>query len=177
MKKDDLILVKVAKSLGVPAVWLWNLIQHESGWNPLARAFYPYNKKAVDAGKEAPKYARGLIQFIDSTAQGLGYTSADALVARNPDSKTQLMFPILSYLKKQMPFPTEQSLYLTVFYPKARNWPLNKSFPDSVTVSNPGIKTPLDYINKVRGRVVMSGLTKIGGVAATIVLLLLLVKK
>jgi hypothetical protein len=151
MTTDNATIVKVCKALDIPPEWLYKLISFESHWDPLAKAGIPFNKAKVDAGTEAPRFARGLIQFIDSTARDLGYTSADNLVERNPTIDDQLMFPVLQYLKKYAPFPTEQSFYLSVFYPAARNWPASKVFPDSVRAANPGIKCPADYVNKVKG--------------------------
>jgi hypothetical protein len=148
---DDPTLVSVSRSLGVKPEWLHRLIQFESRWNPQARSGIPYNKSKVDKGLEEPKYARGLIQFIDSTAIDLGYESSLDLVEKNPTIKDQLLFPVLQYLKKYMPFPTEQSLYLAVFYPAARNWTPSRVFPDSVRSANPGINCPQDYVNKVKG--------------------------
>jgi hypothetical protein len=151
MTLDNVTLVNVCNTLSIPPQWLYNLIQFESRWNPLATAKIPYNKAKVDLGLEAPKFARGLIQFIDSTAQDLGYKDSADLVTRNPTVEEQLLFPVLQYLKKYAPFPTEQSLYLSVFYPAARNWPASKEFPDSVKSANPGIKCPADYVRKVKG--------------------------
>ena len=125
----------VADTLSIPVAWLNNLISFESDWNP----------KAVNNSSGAS----GLIQFMDKTAQGLGYASASALVSQYPDRQSQLLGPVLTYLSAYKPFPTEQSLYMAVFYPKARNWPADTDFSAQVQAANPGIKTVQDYINKV----------------------------
>lgn len=152
IKETQPQLVQIASALSINPKWLAALINFESSGNPLARAKYPYNKAKSDKGLEPPKYARGLIQFIDPTAQSLGYLSADDLVEKNPDIASQLLFPVRQYLEQYKPFPTEQSLYMAVFYPAARNWPPMQSFPDSVKAANPGIQTPADYVRKVRGK-------------------------
>lgn len=159
VSKSDPILISVSNSLGIKAEWLWNLINFESRWNPLARSGMPYNAAKVNAGIEQPKYARGLIQFIDSTAISLGYDNAEDLVNKHPDYKSQLLYPVRRYLTQYKPFPTEQSLYLAVFYPAARNWSPTREFPDNVQTANPGIRRPIDYVNKVKGEASKSFIT------------------
>jgi len=146
---DKKVLETVSGQLNVPDQWLYNLIRFESNFNPLAR-----NKFTG---------ARGLIQFMPSTASAMGFqgfssiakgspTAADHLVSQYPDFSSQMQGPVLSYLKKYAPFPSEQSLYMTVFYPVARAWPINKEFPQNVQKVNPGIKTVYDYIKKVNSK-------------------------
>jgi len=130
-------LSEVSASLGLSPNDLFKLINFESKFDPLA--------------KNPISSARGLIQFTDSTAKSLGYKDSLDLVTKNNTIESQLYFPVLKYLSQFKPFPTKQSLYMSVFYPVARQWPLNKSFPDTVQKSNPGIKTVQDYVNKVEG--------------------------
>jgi len=125
----------VSRSLGVPSDWLKKLIQFESGFNPLAKN--PYSSAA------------GLIQFTDSTARSLGYGSSKELVLAHPTAESQLRGPVLKYLSQFVPFNSKQSLYLSVFYPKFRNSPLDTIFPDSVKAVNPGITYVGDYVAKV----------------------------
>ena len=135
MEKPDFQLV--ADRLMIPAQWLDNLIQFESAWNPQAK-----NKNSS---------ARGLIQFIDTTAQTLGFASSLDLVSKYPDINSQLTGPVYRYLQQYAPFPDEKSLYLSVFYPAWRFKPDDTAFPDSVRAVNPGIDTVGDYVSKVRG--------------------------
>ena len=137
-KKQDNILNSVANKLGVPVKKLWGLIQFESGWNPSAKN--PYSS------------ARGLIQFVDKTAQSLGYLNSLDLIIKNPTIESQLLGPVYNYLKKYVPYDTDQALFMAVFYPVAMRWPESKHFPDWVKRVNPGINTPLDYMNKVYNR-------------------------
>lgn len=131
----DAALNDVSRSLGVPSDWLRKLIQFESGFNPFAKN--PFSS------------ATGLIQFTDSTARSLGYGSANELVVSHPTVESQLRGPVLRYLLQFAPFDSKQSLYLSVFYPAFRKYPLNAEFPDSVKTVNPGIKYVGDYIAKV----------------------------
>jgi hypothetical protein len=129
-------LAETAAALGAPVEWLRNVITFESRFNPAA--VNPYSG------------AKGLIQFLDSTAEDMGFNSAADLVKKNPTIESQLRGPVLSYLAKYRPFPTEQSLYMSIFYPAARTWPMGQPFPAKVQAANPGIKTPGDYVAWVR---------------------------
>jgi hypothetical protein len=131
----SLALNAVSIALGIPKDWLNKLIQFESAWNPAAR--------------NPISGARGLIQFTNTTAQILGYKNADDLVNKYPDSGDQLQGPVYQYLNQFKPFQSAQSLYMSVFYPAARSWPLSQEFPQLVQSLNPGIKTVEDYVKKV----------------------------
>lgn len=128
-------LKDVADALGVDVSSLSKLINFESGFNPLAK-----NKISG---------ARGLIQFMDSTARAMGYNSADDIVARFPDAESQLKNPVLKYLSQYKPFPTAQSLYMAVFYPKYRFSSPDTAFSEIVRKQNPGINFVRDYVNLV----------------------------
>ena len=136
MSKDS-ALKTVSANLGIPPLWIDKLIRFESGWNPLAQN--PYSG------------ARGLIQFMPDTAKSMGYDDADDLVSQYPDVESQLLGPVSAYLSKLKPFPTAQSLYMSVFYPVARTWPVTRTFPPDVLRVNPGIVTVGDYIKRVEG--------------------------
>lgn len=132
---ENAALNLISSKLGVSPLKLKYLIEFESKWNPLIKN--PYSS------------ARGLIQFVDKTARGLGYSSSLDLVNKNPSRVEQLLGPVYNYLKKYKPFINDQSLFMAVFYPVARYWPGNKLFPSYVQKVNPGIKTPNDYVRKV----------------------------
>lgn len=149
---DSSILQAVAKNLGVSSVDLKRLIQFESGWNPAAKN--PYSS------------ARGLLQWTDKTAQSLGYTDSLDLVKKNPTITDQLTI-VEKYLAQFKPFSSKQSLYLSVFYPAARNWNTSRLFPEAVRSVNPGVNTPGDYINLVEGK-------KKGGVSTVALIAILL---
>jgi hypothetical protein len=138
--KETQSLNTLATWMGVPADWLYKLINFESAWNPLAK-----NKLSG---------ARGLIQFMPQTAKDLGYTSADALVNKYPDISSQLLGPVAAYFKlpgKKGPYPTKQSLYMAVFYPTHRSVKPDTVFSSLVRKQNPGIDTVKDYVNYVEG--------------------------
>lgn len=123
----------LANSLGVRVKDLLVLINFESGWNPAAR--------------NPITGARGLIQFMPDTARSLGFNSADDLVEKYPTRKAQLDGPVRQYFERLKPFSgSPQDLFMSVFYPAARRWGLSNQFPAPVQKSNPGIRTPLDYI-------------------------------
>ena len=132
---EDRALSDTANRLGVNKNTLFNLINFESNWKPNAKN--PYSS------------ARGLIQFIDLTARGMGYSSSADLVAKNPTIEQQLRGPVYQYLKPYSPFPTQQSLYMSVFYPSYREVHPQTPFPSSVQKVNPNIRVVQDYVDKV----------------------------
>lgn len=132
--EENQLLNEISSYLNVDSDDLYRLIDFESNWNPWA--------------KNSVSSARGLIQFVDSTAIDLGFKSSLDLVNKNPTVLSQLKV-VFNYLKNFYPFNGTQSLYMSVFYPKARSWPSNKEFPVDVKISNPGISTPQDYIDLV----------------------------
>jgi len=134
-----------AAALGVPASWLAGVINFETAgtWNPQI--------------KNPLSSARGLIQWIDSTARGMGYDSAAALVAAHPTIESQLSGPVLKYFKPYMPFKTEQEFYFTVFFPKYRKAAMDTViYADDAAArakfqaANPGIVTVGDYYSKLK---------------------------
>ena len=124
-----------AKALNIPVTWLQNILRFESNFNPQAKN--PYSS------------ARGILQFIDSTSRDLGYKDSLDLVNKNPTVESQMQNAVIPYLSKYMPFKSSQSLYMSVFYPAARNWSSSTPFPEYVQKVNPGIVTVGDYVRKV----------------------------
>ena len=131
--------------------WLIDLINFESGFDPFAKN--PYSS------------ARGLIQFIDSTARGMGYADSLDLVNKHPTIEDQIYGPVYAYLKPMAPFPTESSLYMAVFFPAARKYPETTPFEvifkdlygnnsaeryANFIKANPKIYSPADYIRYLK---------------------------
>lgn len=137
--------------------WLDSLVMFESGWN--ARAY------------NATSGATGLLQWIPRTMKAFGFLPADlaaripssgalssslkqevrdAFLARYPTVEAQMAGPVKAYLAKYAPYPTEQSLYMAIFYPAFRSVSPSTAFPDSVRAQNPGIDTVADYVRKVK---------------------------
>lgn len=131
---------------------LADLINFESGWNPLA--------------KNPQSSARGLIQFMDATAKDLGYSSSLDLVQKNPAIEDQLEGPVYQYLKRYAPYGTDRhKLFMAVIYPAAAKYPSSTPFKTIFTDrfglvdgalkyaefidKNPGIVTPAAYAEKV----------------------------
>jgi hypothetical protein len=155
------VLIEVAQRLGAAPADLHALIQAESAWNPVA-----YN----------PSGAVGLIQFMPQTLKDLGLLSASLaervpahgavpeavkqevrkeFLTKYPTAEAQLRGPVTTYLSRYKPFPTRQSLYLSVFYPAFRNSPPDTAFPASVQAQNPGIVKVQDYVKHVEKRRIM----------------------
>lgn len=149
-------LVDVATAIGTQPQWLWEVINFESRHDPLA--------------KNPLSSARGLVQFIDSTAQGMGYKDSADLVKQHPTYEDQLRGPVLTYFRRQgAPFTSRQALYMSVFLPIARNVPADTTFESLYKThygsqapakyalfvkQNPGIKTVFDYIQKTQQKAV-----------------------
>tara|TARA_R110002126_G_scaffold280677_1_gene428213 strand:- start:11850 stop:12539 length:690 start_codon:yes stop_codon:yes gene_type:complete len=140
---DILYLQKIADKHGFPVEWLANLINFESGGT-----FNPKIQNSIGA--------TGLIQFLRSTAIGLG-TTTDAL--KQMSVKRQLVYVdkyITNALKNKGVLKsngevkesfTQQDLFMTIFYPVAVGKP-NYIFPANVQRANSGIRTPKGYTAK-----------------------------
>lgn len=145
---DAIRFENLAVKYGFPPEWLANLVNFESGGT-----FNPAIKNNIGA--------TGLIQFLPSTATGLGVTTAK-LAAMN--FATQLSY-VDKYLSKffnsigisrgifdkkkakvTMRF-TQTDLFMMIFYPDA----VGKAgyvFPAAVTSANSGIRLPVEYAKK-----------------------------
>jgi len=132
---EDRALSNLASKLRANKQDLFNLINFESGWNPQIKN--PYSS------------ARGLIQFMDTTAKGMGYNGSKDLIDTHKTRIAQLEGPVYKYLKPYAPFPTQQSLYMAVFYPKFRKVSPYTEFSDRVKKVNPNINIVQDYVDKV----------------------------
>lgn len=131
------VAAEIASEFGIPYSVLDAIIKNESGWNPTI--------------KNPTSSARGLIQFIDATAQTLGFANSADLVAKYPDQVSQLRGPVRSYFQMYAPFKSEDEFIASVFYPAYRRTP-ERVLPDSVQKANPGVVTMGDYIARVRRR-------------------------
>lgn len=133
--KNQKALNDVARKLGIPSRRLYALISFESNFNP--KAINPKSRAA------------GLIQFMPKTAKGMGYVDQYDLIQKFPTISSQLAGPVYDYLKRYKPYFGDQSLFMAVFYPKARTWPAYRAFPAYVRKANPGINNPGDYTKMV----------------------------
>jgi hypothetical protein len=133
--QDYNAMADAADRLGVPVRWLMELIWFETGGtlDPLAH--------------NPDSSARGLIQFTDVTARGMGFGSAADLVAKHPTIPAQMPL-VVSYLRPYRPFPAKQSLFMAVFNPGFRYVPEDTEFSARDQAANPGIRTVGDYMRK-----------------------------
>lgn len=147
-------IYEVGGRLGVAdPQWLVKLIKFESKFNP--------------AAKNPGSSARGLIQVIDSTARSVfNADSSVSLISKYPDFNSQMDNVVYPYLAQYKPFPTAQSLYMSVFYPAARNVDPSTTFYTlyqqyaganwkdryaKFEATNGGIRKVQDYIDLVEG--------------------------
>ncbi|RQW04062.1 hypothetical protein EH223_08455 [candidate division KSB1 bacterium] len=154
--KERAALERAAAAVGVPFDWLYRLIRFET-----AGTFDPLKGNPNSS-------AIGLLQFTNAAARDLGYNSSQELAHSLPTFEAQVAGAVIPYLKRYRPFPTPQSLYMSVFYPAARFWPENREFPPAVQKANTyatgAIKTVRDYVRRVEG-----GISS--GLAAALILL------
>jgi len=175
------VLNDVARQLRVAnPVWLRDMIYFETAGT--------FNPKQRNLGGSS---ARGLIQFMDSTAQSMGYAGSQDLVDRHPTFESQMRGPVYEYLRPYSPFNKESDLYMAVFYPAARRYSTDTTFaaifkdrgaPPSGRGSyaefikaNPGILSPAHYVAKVKKKPLVRRLTLTGGgiLAGALVILII----
>jgi len=110
---------EIAYKLGIDVSWLMLTMDIESG----------LNSKAVNSTTNAT----GLIQFLPSTALGLG-TSVDELKSMTNVEQLDYVYKYLKDYKGDM--RTYQDVYLAVFYPAAIGKPSEFTFPKVVATYN-----------------------------------------
>lgn len=138
-EKQNQLLNEAAYSVGVSPQILYKMIAFESSWNPNAK-----NPKSS---------ARGLLQWIDSTAVRMGFSSSQALVNRNPTIESQLKL-IPAYLKMYAPYSSDYEFVLSNFLPAYRKYSPHTpilSLPNGAKYqkANPRIKELNDYYKMV----------------------------
>jgi GGDEF domain-containing protein len=120
---------------GVSRESLSKVISYESGWKPDAT-----NPRSG---------AKGLIQFLPSTARSMGYADANDIVVKHPDIISQLRGPVKQYLQNAGRIKNDRDLYLSIFYPAGKDQGDDTVLPKDVREKNPGIVTVGDYWHKV----------------------------
>lgn len=110
----------ISYKLGIDPSELMFVMDYESGLNP----------QAINSGSGAT----GLIQFLPSTAEGLG-TTTDALAAMSGVEQLDYVYDYLKTYKGDM--DSVYTTYLAVFYPAALNQSDAYVFPGNVVSSNP----------------------------------------
>jgi hypothetical protein len=137
---DKKAINDLAKELGVDPDWILATIAYESGgtFNP---------KKSNEAGSSA----KGLIQFVDSTARDLGFKNSQDLVDKYPTIESQIRGPVRDYFRKingYKPYAGKNQQYfaLSVFFPRYKDasldTPMMYDNPDSQAKflkQNPGL--------------------------------------
>ena len=137
LKEEMVAIDKVAVILGIQKSWLVGLIQNESSFDPNAR-----NKTTN---------AFGLLQWTPPTMnEFFGVTQE---IFRNiwPTREKQILHPVKLYLSCFKQFKLDDSgvsFFMSIFYPKYRNSPMDTQFPIGVRSRNPGIAYVRDYVGK-----------------------------
>jgi hypothetical protein len=123
-------VVALGRRLGVDPAWIANVIQFESRWNP----------QAVNRFSGAS----GLIQFMPSTAKGLGTTVEEI---RRMTAAQQWQYVTAYFSRFAGRLRSQQDVFMAVFYPAAIGKP-DYRFSAKVAAVNPGIFTAADYARK-----------------------------
>jgi len=127
-------IVEVAGRLGIPDPgWLANLINFESAGT------FSSDVQNSSSG------ATGLIQFMPSTAEGMG-TTTTALAFLSEVAQMEWVEMYLNMWKSKG-FSNPTDLYMAVFYPAAMGNP-DYQFPANVVAANNGISNPREYTEK-----------------------------
>ena len=145
-------IVDLAKKLEMPdAGWLANLMNFETGGT-----FSPSIRNRHSG-------ATGLIQFMPSTARGMG-TTTDALAAMS--AKDQMVY-VEQYLmrkkKNSKSFSQPTDVYMAVFYPIAMGKGKDYSIADHYAKKkgdekgSPAYQSRYDYIVRINGGIVTAG--------------------
>ena len=124
-------LVALSGQLGIDPAWLANVIQYESRWDP----------KAINRFSGAS----GLIQFMPTTAKGLG-TTVEAI--RRMTAGQQMQYVAAYFRRFRGKLRSQEDVFMAVFYPVAVGRGASYRFPARVAAVNPGIFTAGDYARK-----------------------------
>lgn len=131
-------VVSIANEIGIDPGWLMAIMYFESRLSPTAEN--PYTK------------ATGLIQFMPSTARGLGTTVEDLRLMSNV---RQLDYVRLYFLPFKGKLKKLSDTYLAVFYPALIGKPGDYILPSKVQEQNPVFR-PF-WVN---GKLVKDSITK-----------------
>jgi len=111
----------ISSQLGLNPDWLMYVMYSESQLNPQAQ-------NAINA--------TGLIQFLPSTAKGLGTTTADLLAMDGVSQLDYVSKYFQNVIKYYGTINSVNDTYLAIFYPKALTYSDTQKFPDSVYQQN-----------------------------------------
>jgi hypothetical protein len=155
---------ELCRLIGCSPKSLYYLIHFESSWNTQAK-----NMEVDEYGKLITG-ARGLIQYIGTTATMMGYPSKDYVSTEYPEISDHLMGPVLRYFQVWMneykikKLDSDELLFMMVFQPGSIP-KLKASLDGDFGLSkkdakaNFNLTTPRLYINKVYAVANQDGLT------------------
>lgn len=130
------IVQSMADEFGIDPALIVGQIQAESGWDPKI--------------KNPLSTARGLIQFLDATAQGMGFDGSLDLVTQYPDIDSQLSGPVTQYWRMYAPYSNDNEFILAVLLPALRKKSLDTVLSPTIQKANPGLTTLGDYVTYVK---------------------------
>ena len=147
-EKEYNALLDLSRAINVSPDIIYKMIDAESGWRPLV--------------KNPNGSARGLFQWIDSTARSYGFKSSLDLVEKNPTVYDQLVFA-KTYWKKLAPFKNDYEFCLSNFLPAYKKYPAETRIIDlpngkAIHAANPRLFYLGDYYKMVSSRKIPVGM-------------------
>lgn len=134
-------IINFAKRIGMSPEIVTKLIHFET-----ARTMSPSIGNSIQA--------RGLFQFTNGTAKGLGYRDSLDLITKNPTYESQMNVAYKMY-KPYLPFKSEYEFCMANFLPigihKDPNSLLKDVYPQGAK-ANPGIIRLSDYVRNVKNQ-------------------------
>ncbi len=115
--------------------------------------------------------ATGLIQFLESTAQDLGTSTAQLATMTAVEQMAYVQAYLVGKAKTYGPLSIESDLYMSVFYPKAIGKGLDYEFNSSVTAVNAS-NTTRDYFDAVNRKRKLGALLSSSSTPRSVLLLL-----
>lgn len=137
-------LVGAARRIGANPAHLLAVVQHESRFNPKAQYGDIQGRRPFD-----PTKPQGLLQFTAATAKGLG-TTPQAIRSMGVEQQVKLVEKFLRARARERldggDLDTLGKVAMATFYPAYMGKNVDTVFPARVQESNPGIRTPADYL-------------------------------
>lgn len=126
--------VTIAGGLNIVADWLMYTMGYETE--------YTFSPSIQNPNSSAT----GLIQFLESTAVGLGTTTAALAQMTAIDQLDYVQEYYQGVISQYGQLNTIADVYLAVFYPAAIPWSMDTAFPASVYAANTGLDANKDGI-------------------------------
>jgi len=160
------ILAATAAAIGANPQDLKDLINFESNWKADAYntsgavGLIQFMPKTLKDFKLLPSILAMKINDSSPVPEAVKQEVRQWFLATYPTVEAQMKGPVTTYFNRYKPFPTRQSLFMSVFYPAYRNVPADTVFSEAIQAQNPGIDTVQAYMDFVKKKVIPRPLWK-----------------